>query len=422
MRKHRAVLISAVALSLSACSTVTGGNAEEPAGDITIVSGQQSQNGALLSGLVAGATKQQKTSVRLRLNNDTDTATAQKTLLDIAAGKGPDAVRVTSATYRSFVDAKVAQPVDECLKSDPAIAGNLDSTLLGGLRYDGTLQEIPWYVTSNALFYNADLFTRAGLDPAHPPATMTELHAAAKKIAALPAKPGGGVAYFGNDYNFQGFVASRGGMVYDPRTGTYTSDSAPGTGAFKLFADMAADKSSPVFTNYFVDANDAFAGGRLGMMVSSTSGFPQLSKGARFDLRMAPVPAMGGGRRLAVTSTNGFVITTKDPERRRLVCTALLSLLTPEAVTQTVKATATIPLNKAALGERYLAPYYRQHPDWVAVRDQPTIAWQSLPGGKNAEYTTAYTDTQTHVLLGDLTPAEAARSLQATARRLLGTK
>jgi multiple sugar transport system substrate-binding protein len=177
-----------------------------------------------------------------------------------------------------------------------------------------------------------------------------------------------------------------------------------------------------VLTNFFADANDAFSGGRLGMMVTSTSSFPQLSKGAKFDLRMAPVPAMDGGRPTGVTSTNGFVITTKDPARQRATCRALLATLTPDAVTQTVKATATLPLNRAALDPAHLGPFYQQHPDWIAVRDQATVPWQSLPGGSSAEYAAKYTDLQTHVLLGQQAPADAARELETAARALLDKK
>lgn len=416
-------LLAVVAVSMSSCSTVTGNRDSQSAGPLTIVSGQQSQNGALLAMLMDSFNKSSHAApVNLQQSNDSDVSSAQKALLDISAGKGPDAIRVTTATYQTMVDSGAAQPVDDCLQSDPAISANLNPKLLDDLRVNGKLYEIPWYLTANALFYNRDLFTRAGLDPSHPPAGFGEMHADAQKIAALPGNLGGGVAYFGNDYNFQGLVASLGGTVYTPQTRTYTSDTPAARDAFELFADMSKDHSSPVFTNFFADATDAFSGGRLGMMVTSTSSYPGLAKNAKFDLGMAPVPAMEGGKPVGVTSTNGFVITTKDPARQKDVCKAVLSLLTPESVTQTVEQTATIPLNRAALGPKYLGPFYQQHPDWIAVRDQATVPWQSLPNGKNAEYTSKYTDVQTRVLLGQTSPAEAAGELDRLVRQLLASK
>ncbi|MGP3915642.1 ABC transporter substrate-binding protein [Nonomuraea sp. 10N515B] len=55
--------------------------------------------------------------------------------------------------------------------------------------YEDRLFGIPLYADVSALFYNKDLFTRAGLDPDKPPTSLAELRSYADKITAL----GGGV-------------------------------------------------------------------------------------------------------------------------------------------------------------------------------------------------------------------------------------
>lgn len=265
------------------------------------------------------------------------------------------------------------------------MASRLDPRLIDALRVDGRLFMIPWYVTPNALVYNAELFRRAGLDPARPPTTFAEMAADADAIARLPGRPAGAVPYFGNDYNFQGYVASLGASVVAP-DGSRTGIADPrAASVFDYFRDLAARGSSPVFTNFFAQSNDAFAAGNLGMFVTSASSYPSLSaRGA--DVRMAPVPRPDGGRALAVTSTNGFVITARDPERRQATWRALLPLLAAPAVTRTVGATATIPLNTAARDDpAQIGAVYAQHPDWRAVADQTTVPWTPLPRGKNAD-------------------------------------
>ncbi len=397
---------------LSGCGT---SDSSRPDGPVIIVSGQSSQNGDLLKSVFDKYNaKVGHEAVALRLNADSDVDTAQKALVDLAAGHGPDAVRVTNATYQTMIDAGAAQPADECLA--PA-EGGLDRRVVDGIRVKGSVYEIPWYVTPNALFYNADLFTAAGLDPDRPPKTMAEFHAAARAVAGTGAA--GGTAYFGNDYNFQTYVASLGGSVYDPATGKLGIDTSQGRAAFDVFGAMAADGSSPVYPNFFQQANEAFAGGKLGMIVTAVSGYPALKAGGKVKIRIAPVPAMDGGKQVAATSTNGFVITTKDPARRKAVCDALRSLLTPETVTATVRATATIPLlTSVAADPEHLAPVYAENPDWAAVRDQETVSWQSLPGGANAEYTKAYVDTQLRVLRKESDGSTAAAKLQSTAEQL----
>ena len=376
--RRLAALAGAVAITLTAaaCAGAT------PSGPVVVMSGQQSQNGALLDHLLATAGGP---PVDLQITNDSDVTTAQKVLVDASSGALPDAVRVTNATYQTLVDRKLAQPVDSCLTSDPAMAAQLDPTLLDQLRIGGHLYMIPWYVTPNALVYNAELFRRAGLDPARPPATFTEMTADATAIAGLPGHPGGAVPYFGNDYNFQGYVASLGGTTIVPgATRTGIAGPVPAQ-VFDYFRDLAARGASPVFTNFFAQATDAFSAGNLGMFVTSASSYPSLS-GHGADVRMAPVPHPDGGRALAVTSTNGFVITARDPRRQQQVCQALLPLLSARSVTQTVAATATIPLNTTTGADpNALGRVYAQHPDWRGVADQPRVPWVPLPGSGNAE-------------------------------------
>lgn len=430
MRPRPSLLAAAcgvLALSLAACggSTPAAEGSASGAGSaqvdsVTIVSGQESQNGALLKELIAAGSAATGVEVDLQMSNDSDVATGQKVLLDLAAGAGPDAVRVTNATYQTLIDAGAAQPLSTCLSSSPDF-GDLSSQVLDAITVDDEIYMVPWYVTPNALFLNEDLFVEAGLDPANPPKTFDEVHQAAKKIAALPDKPAGAVIYFGNDYNFQGQVASLGGTVYDPATKTFAADSPQATKVFEAYAKMAADGASPVYTNFFAEANDAFAAGQLGMMVTSASGFPNLSKNADFTVGLAPAPYPDGGKALAVVSTNGFVITTKDPARQQAACDVLLNLVGGEAVTKTVSATATIPINQATIDDpQFLKPVYEANPSWVKVREQNLVTWQSLPDGKTAEYTQNFIDTQTTVLTGAKTPEQAAGDLQAAVDRLLG--
>ena len=408
--------IAALVLTSCASPDSTASTTDSP---VIIVSGQSAQNGELLQQLFDDYNAANAAApVTLQMSADTDVDTAQKALVNLASGKGPDAVRVTNATYQTMIDAGAAQPADACLTESGA---ELDRRVLDGIAVDGTSYQVPWYVTQNALFYNDDLFVKAGLDPDKPPTTMSEFHEAAKAIAATGAA--GGTAYFGNDYNFQGYVASLGGRVYDPQTKALGIDSPGGTAAFDLFATMAGDGSSPVYSNFFAEANEAFAAGKLGMIITSASGYPALKASGKVSIRLAPVPTMDGGKQVAVSSTNGFVITTKDPARQRAVCDALQTLLSPEAVTRTVAATATIPLLPSVADDpAYLADVYEKNPDWVAVREQQTTPWVSLPGGAHAEYSKAYVDSQLRVLRRETPAAEAVTSLQAATADLLAAQ
>jgi putative chitobiose transport system substrate-binding protein len=97
----------------------------------------------------------------------------QKLLAAIAGGVGPDVVNLnTEATIRmaeqhALVDMDAAVPAPARARYFPNIWASS--------RLDGHAYGIPWYVVPNVLAYNTDIFRRAGLDPAHPPATSEAL-------------------------------------------------------------------------------------------------------------------------------------------------------------------------------------------------------------------------------------------------------
>ncbi len=93
--------VPALVTAVLVTAAVLAGCGAGDGGPIVVVSGQQSQNGALLG-------RQLGASVELRLSNDTDVATSQKVMLDAASGQAPDVVRVTNATYRTLVDRGLA--------------------------------------------------------------------------------------------------------------------------------------------------------------------------------------------------------------------------------------------------------------------------------------------------------------------------
>ncbi|OLT14321.1 hypothetical protein BJF78_02390 [Pseudonocardia sp. CNS-139] len=225
--------------------------------------------------------------------------------------------------------------------------------------------------------------------------------------------------YFGNSYNFEGALRSGGGSMVDAGETRPEFDSPAGTAVFGFWRDLVAKGYMPVYSNFFAEATDAFTRGAVAMYLTSASGYEGLKK-AGFDLRLAPMPTPDGAQRLVPLSTNGFVMLTTDPARQAATCDALLSVLTPESVTATVRATATAPLNRvAATGRQYLGGYFAENPDLVAVNDQPSFPWYAFPGTGNAEFQTEYLKAQLLVLQGRSTPEAALQGLATTAQRLL---
>ncbi|TCO62151.1 ABC transporter substrate-binding protein [Actinocrispum wychmicini] len=100
----------------------------------------------------------------------------------------PDLVDVDPKRLRSFIDKGTLMPAESCVR---ASGGNLDQ-IVPVVRNTYTLDGKYWpgfaHVTVPVLYYNKAQFSKAGLDPDKPPATLTELLDDARKLKAAGVK------------------------------------------------------------------------------------------------------------------------------------------------------------------------------------------------------------------------------------------
>ncbi len=402
-------------------TTAASSTTAAPRGEVRIVSGQEAQNGQLLIDIFDRYNAQNTgVTVNLEIDNKSDVETVLEVQADILAGDPPDAVRVTSNGLRAFVDSGRAQPLDWCLESSPELLAELNDDLLGGFRVDGTLYGMPWYTTLPALYMNVDLFWEAGLDPANPPLTWTELEAAAAAVTATGPDRSGVLMYMPNTYLFEAQLESVGGAMV--ANGQAAVDSPESVRVMEFMSGLIEKGYMPAVApaNFWNEFGVRFKSGDLGMLIFPSSTYPFLTGGIDFEVQLAPMPYGDGGSPIANASANGFVMLSTDESRQAATCEALKTLVTAENVTATVMATATVPHNNAAAtGEEYLAPFYAENPALVAVNDQVADGWYSLPGTGNPEFQDAFGNVQFEVLSGERSAQEALSDLAEIMNRLL---
>jgi len=93
----------------------------------------------------------------------------QKLLAAIAGGVAPDVVNLNTEGALRMAQVHALADLDAAVP--PASRARYFPNIWDSLRYHGRAYGIPWYVVPNVLAYNRALFRRAGLDPAHPPAS-----------------------------------------------------------------------------------------------------------------------------------------------------------------------------------------------------------------------------------------------------------
>ena len=123
---------------------------------------------------------------------------------------------------------------------------------------NGKTYAIAYTLSTPIIFYNADLFKAAGLNPDQPPTTWADLKADTLKIAALPGTSGFHTAVLdsGYDWIFQGLVRSNGGHVLSEDRKTLMFDDQAAVGAVAMLRDLVQSGAHPKLTG--AEANTAF--------------------------------------------------------------------------------------------------------------------------------------------------------------------
>ncbi|WP_157244930.1 ABC transporter substrate-binding protein [Nonomuraea typhae] len=174
---------------------------------------------------------------------------------------------------------------------------------------NGKVYGLPDENYSLGLLYNRKLFTKAGLDPAQPPATWAEVREQAKKLAAL----GGGVVGYGDysksntgGWHFTAEIYSLGGDVAVKSGDGWKAafNSPQGRQVLQQLKDMrwSDDTMGQRQLLEYDDLVKLMATDKLGMYIGSTGDLANIVnrfKGTFADFGLGPIPdgkgTLGGG-------------------------------------------------------------------------------------------------------------------------------
>ncbi|WP_377293160.1 ABC transporter substrate-binding protein [Rhizobium sp. SG2393] len=235
----------------------------------------------------------------------------------MATGEAPDVTYIDNpdvalfASRKLLLDLKPMVDKSKVIKLDQIYPGPFAS-----VSFDGGIYGIPRGANTIALYYNADMFEAAGLDPAKPPKTWEELYQTAK-ILTQPDKGIYGLA-------FSAAATEEGTFQFLPWLqmggGDYNKVNVPGgvkaLELWKKFIDEGLASRDTLIRGQW-DSTGTFNAGNAAMNISGPWELPRMSTDAKFDYRVAllPVPEKGAPRASALgEGDNVIVANTKHPD------------------------------------------------------------------------------------------------------------
>lgn len=177
-----AAAMVALVLGLAACSSGNGAQSTTPDDGTTLTMWVRSATDQFSQRLVDAYNASHKNHVNLTIiPNDN-----YLTKVGVAAGSNslPDILASDVVYTPNYTKQSLFQDITSDVKA-LSYNSSIAPSHLAVASLDGKIYAVPHKLDSSVLFYNKDLFTKAGLDPNKPPANFADILADARRITAL---------------------------------------------------------------------------------------------------------------------------------------------------------------------------------------------------------------------------------------------
>jgi multiple sugar transport system substrate-binding protein len=297
----------------------------------------------------AFATKYEKTSgVKLDLQiinwNDLD----QQSSTMVQTGNPPDILNENA--YASYAADGLLYNSDEVLPA--ATKADIIPAFVKSGTYKGKFYGMPDLSSARALFYNKDLFAKAGIDKA--PTTWDEFTADAKKVNAL----GGGVVGYAQPLGPEEAQAELAIWLFNnggdfKKDGKWTLNSPENVKTLEFMKSLSVDEkvtqNNPGSTNRTDGAFPLFEQGKAGMIV----GFGPLQSALDTDFTsvnygIAPMPT-GDNAEPQTYGVTDYLMSFKKKGNQDAVKAFYKLYYSPEEVNTWIKAEGFLPVTTSGL-------------------------------------------------------------------------
>ena len=311
----------------------------------------------------------------------------EKIIVAIAAGNAPDVVELGTDWVANFAGAGALRDLTQETKD---LRENY--FLWESATYQNKIYGVPWLAGTRVLFYNRDLFRRAGLDPDRPPKTWDELLEDAKRIRRLGDDIYGFAVFVGEPYSpwqeFLPFGWGNGGKILSEDQKRCLLDEPPMAEALSFYQKLKpyslVDRQSQV--------NNLFADDKVGMQISGAWNFrliPRLNANLHYGVALLPKPALDRGTSAAFAGGEIFAIMNRSrhpTEAMRLIRFLMEEKNTIEVVRlqqnviPTLKKSAdnlyyqTHPNQRLFFEQMLSAVAPPNHPQWIHIQERITQA------------------------------------------------
>lgn len=300
-------------------------------------------------------------------------------------GKSPHIMQSYEIGTQVLIDSKAMRPLQDFIDKDKDFPiDQLLPQILSYYKLGGKLYSLPFATSNPIVYYNMDMFEKAGIKKV--PADFAELKVVAAKLSNAKDKVTG-ITWPLHSWFVEQFVARQGAFFLNNSNGrdaraTEANYLAPEIAAFISIWKELVDAGS--FANVgrgWEPAQQNFTSGRSAMLITSTSDVFEIGKDAKFKVGTAPIfkakatDKKGG----TVVGGNSLWILANKPESEQQGAWLFMKFMASKDVQRRWhENTGYFPIRKDLIADLEKEGFYKKFPNARTAIDQLLDSEQSL--------------------------------------------
>ncbi|MHA7276428.1 extracellular solute-binding protein [Arthrobacter sp. Hz1] len=343
----------------------------------------------------------------------------------LAGGGAPDVTMAYENDTLEYVANGVIEPLDPYLESTQYGVPDEDmDDLVDGVlarqrvdAYNGSTLSWPHGNSSMGMYYNADLFAEAGIEA--PPADWEEFLEQARQMKDKTGLPYSAMGT-GKNGVFYNMLRSKGIDPYDPKAATTQFTSPESIESLELLALLFEEELVYTAADTEQEFTNERTASELGTTARTSTKIEQIQD--KFQWSVAMTPQESAEPITQLFGGNHVILSSDDPEQELASWLFMRWFADTEAQSIYAARTGYSPAVESALDTDILSTNYKENPQKAEAFDNVFVNAQIMPptaaGNAIDDMVTGVVE---EVVLGRLTPQEAAERMDSEATSLLET-
>ena len=241
-----AVLLTAAAtMGLEGCSSAGAGGGSAGDAHVSLTYGLWDQNQVPAMKQIVAEFEKKNPNITVTIADTPYDSYYTKLKTAATSGQAPDVFWILMDSLKQYADGGVLMPLNDKIKSAGISMGDYYPATAQGFTYKGEVYGLPKDFNAFGVFYNKDLFKKAGVPAPKPGWTWADLAADAKRLTNASTGVHGIAASDTDVLSYYLTIPQSGGEVIDS-AGTKSGYDEPGTiDGLRFWTDLIKAGSSP---------------------------------------------------------------------------------------------------------------------------------------------------------------------------------